>query len=108
MNFVNLTPHNIIVEDKNGKEIEIKPTGVVARVSTTQNLINIIEGIEIFETQFGEVENLPEPKADTIYVVSAMVLSAVKNTRNDVFAPNTSKANRNELGHITSVRGLTR
>ncbi len=107
MNFVNLTPHNIIVEDKNGKEIEIKPTGVVARVSTTQNLINIIEGIEIFETQFGEVD-LPEPKADTIYVVSAMVLSAVKNTRNDVFAPNTSKANRNELGHITSVRGLTR
>lgn len=108
MNFVNLTPHNIIVEDKNGKEVEIKATGVVARVSTTQNLINTIEGIEIFKTQFGEVENLPKPKADTIYVVSAMVLSAVKNTRNDVFAPNTSKANRNELGHITSVRGLTR
>ena len=55
---------------------------------------------------FGDVTGLPEPVKDTIYIVSAMVLSALNGSRADVVAPQSDKAERNDKGHIISVPGF--
>lgn len=104
MNFVNLTPHAIVIN--NGTTFE--PSGNVARVSASFEKTGEVYGIPTFKQVFGEVENIPEPTQDTIYIVSGMVLGAIKN-RNDVFAPSTGQGDtlRNDKGHIISVEGLT-
>lgn len=103
MEVINLTPHKIriITGDKVN---EIEASGTIARVAT--KIISTDNPI-IFKQEFGEVENLPEPKENTIFIVSALVLARVSE-RNDVFAPLTSQAIRNEEGQIIGVPGLVR
>lgn len=99
MKVVNLTPHPITITD--GPTFE--PSGTVARVSTDQKLVDIVNGIDVSEQTFGDIEGLPSPSyfEDTIYIVSAVVLAAAKaEGRTDCVAPNTAKAVRNEDGHI--------
>jgi len=58
---------------------------------------------------FGDIVDLPAPQNDTVYVVSAIVLSAAKEQgRTDVVAPDTSNAVRNDAGHIVSVPGFVK
>ena len=101
MEYVNLTPHAIVLND--GRRFE--PSGNVARVSV--GFTDIID--DVCEQIFGAVENLPPPKEDTKYIVSAMVLSAVAG-REDVVAPATGHllTVRNDKGHIVSVPCFTR
>lgn len=103
MNFINLTPHAIVMND--GRVFE--PSGVIPRV---QQFMSDFDGNGIAIQSFGEVENMPLPKADTICIVSAMVLSAIGKDRQDVVAPATNhhKTIRNEKGHIVSVPGFVR
>lgn len=74
-----------------------------ARVSETT--VEVSPGF--YTVQYGEVYGLPDPEEGTIYIVSAMVRSAVPH-RTDVYSPASSLATRNELGHIVSVPGLVR
>ena len=55
-----------------------------------------------------EVQNLPEPAENILYIVSALVLAASK--RADLVAPATGhpEAVRNEKGQIVSVPGFVR
>ncbi|RME25645.1 MAG: hypothetical protein D6800_07370, partial [Candidatus Zixiibacteriota bacterium] len=54
----------------------------------------------------GDVEGLPDPQDGTVYLVSSMVLSAVRGRR-DVVAPDTGPtAIRDETGRITAVTRL--
>lgn len=96
MNYINLTPHSIVLND--GRSFP--PSGTIARVSTS--FTEIIE--DVCQTTWGEVEGLPAPVEGTMYVVSALVLGAV-NGRSDVVAPATGhpQAVRNDKGHIISV-----
>ena len=95
MEFVNLTPHEIRLND--GRSFP--PSGTVARVQ--QNFFNLDQ--DICQAEFGEVEGLPEPRPDVMLIVSAMVLAAT--ARDDVVAPATGHPEciRNERGHIVSV-----
>lgn len=99
MNFVNLTPHTI--NFSNGTSIQ--PAGAVARVATVQEKIGAVDGIEIFQTVFGNVENLPETKENTIYIVSSLVASRCNN-RNDVLVP--CNFIRDDKGRIVAAGGL--
>lgn len=103
--IVNLTPHPIVL-DVNGKQITFPASGIIARVSQTTTGTGIfVEGAEISTSTFGKVD-MPEPKADTMFIVSAMVLGALNGSRKDVIAPRTDNtAIRNELGHIVAVKG---
>jgi hypothetical protein len=103
MNFVNLTPHPIVLND--GRVFE--PSQKVARVSSEYT---DFDDNGVCSAVFGEVENLPEPQSGTMYIVSGMVLSAVKGYRGDVVAPATGHKDtvRNEQGHIVSVPGFVR
>ena len=58
---------------------------------------------------FGDIVDLPAPQDDTIYIVSALVLSAAKAAgRTDCVAPDTANAVRDDNGHIVSVPGFVR
>ena len=102
MNFVNLTPHSIKLND--GTMFE--PSGVVARVSADLQAVEPVGGVQLFRQTFGDVEGLPEQMPGTMYIVSAMVLDAVD--RDDCVAPATGSKEtiRNEAGQIVSVPGF--
>lgn len=102
MNYVNVTPHAIVLND--GRKFE--PSGLVARVSSS---FTVFVG-DVCETTYGEVSDLPAPVEGTMYIVSSMVLTALAGTRRDVVAPATGHPEcvRNEKGHIVSVPGFTR
>jgi len=106
MTLINLTPHDInIVIVEGGDKITVPPSGIIARVSSNQKEVFKINNIPVYQTVFGEVENLPEPQNDTIYIVSTMVLSALEKAgidRTDVVAPNTINAIR-ENGQVVAI-----
>ena len=65
MKFINLTPHPINITD--GPTFD--PSGTVARVSTEQKVVDTVNGINVHEQTFGDIEGLPSPEEDTIYIV---------------------------------------
>lgn len=107
MKFVNLTPHEIVVK-YDGETLKIPPSGTIARVKTVMRELPRINGIPVRKTEYGEIEGLPEPEAGTVYIVSILVLQALKGTRGDVVAPDTtpSGAIRDESGRIVAVKGF--
>ena len=102
MNFVNLTPH--VVRLNNG--ISFEPSGIVARVAADLQDVVTVSGVHFFRQTFGEVEGLPEQVPGTMYIVSGLVLSAV--ARGDCVAPATGSKEtiRDENGQIISVPGF--
>lgn len=102
MVYVNCTPHQINLND--GRSFE--PSGNVARVSSAFEQISS----DLFVQTFGDVQDLPEPKEDTLYIVSGMVLSAIGVQRPDIVAPATGHPDtvRDEKGRILSVVGFVR
>ncbi len=102
--FVNLTPHEIVLVDNNDKIIAtFPPSGIVARVSSETVRVASINHIPITTTSYGEVEGLPEPNDDEVYIVSSLVAQRCKH-RKDVFIPNESV--RDEKGRIIGCRSL--
>ena len=105
MKVVNLCPH--CVRLNNG--MEFPPSGVVARVGTSYS--EPIGELNIMKVEFGEIEGLPEPRPDTLYIVSGLVLQAARvSGRTDCVAPATGhpEAKRNNKGQIVSVPGFVR
>lgn len=96
MNYVNLTPHAIVLND--GRVFPA--SGSIARVTAGYSAI----ADDVCTQVFGDVQGLPDPQTDVRYIVSAMVLSAVRD-RDDVVAPATGHPDtvRNDKGHIVSV-----
>ena len=101
--IINCTPHSIIMLSSNnvtfnsstrhydidGEAVVVKtyePSGILPRCKQEEELIGNITGHLIFRMSFGEVENLPEPKPDTYYIVSALVAQACPE-RDDLLIP---------------------
>lgn len=106
----NLTPHEINIGG-----VTFPPSGTVARVATIQKdagtLVFDGHAFPVVENTYGAVEGLPDPEPGTVYLVSALVLSALEAQgiyRDDVFAPDTSPqgAIRGEDGQIKGVKRL--
>ncbi len=124
--LVNLTPHPVTICDENCRPVLTlppPPSGRVARVKQERKLEKVLQVIHridevsmdivmipIVETEFSEVEGLPEPRQGVVYVVSSVVLEAVKGRRDDVVAPDTGPGSvcRDENGRIIGVRFLRR
>ena len=109
MNIINLTTHtiNVFLEEK---EITFPSQGL-ARVKTEEKEVGKINGIPVVKTVYTDVEGLPGPEEGTVYLVSTLVLQALKANginRNDCLAPNTglSGAIRDEQGRIIGVKGF--
>jgi hypothetical protein len=105
MNFINLTPHALTIIEEDGTTVYTLPaSGQVARVETTRTVEFVMDGIEVFNTVYGDVTGLSERQHDTAYIVSALVAQAAK--RSDVYSP--GELVRNEAGQVIGCRGLTR
>ncbi len=104
--FVNLCPHALrlrvnttnMVTEPDPSDIVVQPRkdddgkSMPARVSATPGgrLADLGEVAVYGPTTFGEVEGLPAPEQDTVYLVSALVAGRPEVAgRNDVFAPGT-------------------
>jgi hypothetical protein len=102
MNFINFTPHTIVLN--NGVQF---PSQGVARVN---NSFTPFDENGVCDVVFGDLVGLPEPQEGTMYIVSALVLSAAKAAgRTDCVAPATGHPNCvRKDGFIVSVPGFIR
>ena len=122
--IVNCTPHNIVVQssefcEETGEWLlpqahTFPASGNIARLNIVEvkedaiylSTSALIE-FKVESASTTGISGLPDPEVGTIYLVSAMVLSYGKEIgRNDLMAPNTNKAKRNEAGHIIGVPGF--
>ena len=104
MQYVNLTPHAIHLND--GRVFP--PSGTVARVSA--KFVQVKNDPDLFSQEFGQVEGLPEASMNVRLIVSAIVLAALGYSRIDAVAPATGHPDvkRNDKGQIVSVPGFVR
>ena len=109
--FVNLTPHEVTVYDSAGQNVVLKipPSGKVARVTTASKIVGYLNGIPVRRTEYGEIQGLPEPREGVIYIVSTIVLIALREKgmkRDDVIAPDTNPDSiiRDKDGRVIGVK----
>jgi len=108
--IINLTPHEVVVMSEDDEEImRIPPSGQVARVEVKTEVIGEINGIKVRKVVYGDIVGLPEPQENTIYVVSTLVLIALKDKgihRDDVVSPDTNPDSvvRDSQGRIVGVK----
>jgi len=105
MNFVNLTPHTINVQVA-GINDAIPSTGncrVVVKQVQKKTVKLHGENIPVMMNEYSSVIDLPEPKEDTVYIVSLMVLNALAGSRSDVLAPDSGPTAIRENGQIVAV-----
>lgn len=118
---INLTPHQITVIDPSCVEFDtkkkcynlvgelkiarvIEPSGQVARVAMTEEVIGEEDGITVVQNRYGEPQDLPTPQTGIIYIVSALVATAAK--RNDLRVP--ARMVRNEAGQPVGCLALAK
>lgn len=107
MQIVNLTPHTIKVVNSDNQIIREYVSQGVARVSTTSEVVDEIDGISVVRTKFGEVQGLPNPDGESVFMVSMVVGQAVSG-RSDVICPDTGPTAYRENGLIVGVRQFAR
>ena len=77
MELINLTPHAIDVMTVDGIVKTIPASGMVCRLTTSTELVDVIDGVRITKTVFGKPEGLPPEKEGTFYIVSQLVKNAI-------------------------------
>ena len=101
MKFINLTPHQIN-ETVSGQSFA--PSGNIARVAVSFEKIREEGKIPLYSPTYGEIEGLPSPQPDTMYIVSGMVLAAAPADRADLVAP--GDLVRDEKGQPVGCKGF--
>lgn len=112
LTIINATPHDITF--KGTTEIVFKKSDIVARVETKSTKEDFIEygdeTIPLYSNSYGDIVGLPKAETGTLYIVSALVLSANKegkNQRNDLIAPDTSP-NGGAVRENGQIKAVTR
>ena len=104
--IVNLTPRaiNIIDGDGNCQRV-FEPSGIIARASQSSIGVGEVDGIQLVRTSFGAPVDLPEPTAETFYIVSLALANAAKASgRITADLLLTSDPVRNDAGQIIGCR----
>lgn len=105
LTVVNLTPHTIGIK-VGENDYTFPSSGKNVRVSTKEIDTGLVGNIvPSIKRELGQVEGLPSPQPDTIYIVSSMVLSEIKD-RDDVYAPDTGPTAIREGGQVKAVTRL--
>jgi hypothetical protein len=100
INLINCTPHPINLLD--GEIIE--KSGIIPRLIEKEKKIESIGKYSLYQKSFGQIDNLPERKADTYYIVSALIAQACPE-REDLLVP---RVVRDEQGKIIGCDGFYR
>ena len=106
--IINLCPHALNILDAEGEVRDFPKCETPARVSQSEEVLGNILGVAITKQTFGKVENLPEYKQGTFYVVSRMVAAAAKEEgrkTSDLLIPGPGV--RDEQGKIIGARGFS-
>ena len=101
--IINLTPHKVVLVEGE-KRKEYPPSCKIARVKTYDRWVYSVDGFPVRKAEFREVEHLPEEEYNVWYIVSLQVLQHCRD-REDLIAPDTSRAVRDEEGNIIGVQG---
>lgn len=103
MKIINCTPHEInVVTDKG--IVTYPKTDNVANIPVSPVTKMTIGGVNIVDTEFGELTGLPDQQEDTMFIVSRMVKSAVPH-RTDLLVPGIPV--RDEKGTIIGCKNLS-
>lgn len=116
MKIVNLTPHTVNVLNEGGGMCTISPSGQVARVSVkyfpTFQVVDtdassveeaLKSVVQIYTTNYGAVEGLPEQQQGKLLLVSGMVRAALPD-RMDLVSP--GDLVRDDAGRPVGCKGL--
>lgn len=104
--FVNLCKHSVTVDG-----VVVPPSGEEARVDTEAVQTREVMGVPVQVKSWGVVVGLPAPVSGTWFLVSGVVLSALKEQgcrRLDVLAPATSPKDNVLRDGNGQVSGVTR
>lgn len=101
--FVNLTPHDINVVKADGSTMSIPKSGNVARCAQSRQDVNVVDGVNISTTKFGDVQDLPEPQDGVWFITSALVRAGVPH-RKDVLSPGALV--RDDAGNVIGCQGF--
>lgn len=104
MRFVNLTPHEVVLN--NGEKFP--PSGIIARVATSYGPF---DENGVAKVKFGAPVGLPDPEKGTLFIVSGLVASAMKGKRSDLVSPATGHRDcirSDDRKTIISVPGFIR
>jgi hypothetical protein len=109
--FINLTPHEVVLYDETAQNVILKipPSGKVARVSVKSEIVGNIDGVPIRRTTYGDIQDLPDPLPNTVYIVSTVLLIALQAKgirRTDVVSPDTNPDSviRDTNGRVMGVK----
>lgn len=103
MRILNYTPHTVNVFT-DSREVRSFASMGSARCTEETIITRNIDGIDISQTTLGEVEGLPDPQPNTMYIVSRLILVACRDTRNDLLVPN--EIIRDVKGNIIGCKSL--
>lgn len=112
MKITNLTPHALHVVDVRGNAVVIPPSGTVARLPVRTCSMDPIEtdlgtfAVVDQETHADEVEGLPTVNGEEIFVVSRLVMNALKKWRGDIYSP--GELIRDSGGNVVGCKGFSR
>jgi hypothetical protein len=120
MRLVNLTPHQLNIYSLDGYAVIISipppPRGTpIPRVSTRAEIVGVVSldgfQIPVRRIMYGDIENLPPPEKNTIYVVSTLVTLALREKgveRRDLLSPDTNDDSviRDKDGRVLGVKYL--
>jgi len=106
MKFLNLTPHALSIETKDGRMITVPQSGQIARLAVTREpRADLQIGNDVFaisRSTFGAITGLPDAQAGVVLVVSALVAEQAK--RSDVVS--VGELIRDAAGAVIGARGL--
>lgn len=102
-NVINTTLHPIRLIHK-GEYVDFPPSDIFVRAYNRFHR----QGDLVVYRKINNVEGLPDPESDTIYLVSGIVLRLMEPTgRQDLFAPDTgASAIRDENNHLAAITKL--
>ena len=112
--IINCTPHAVTIISTNDCEYDARkrcytlkgdaevlfeyiPSGIIPRVSMTQEVLGEVDGVTLKRNTYGQIENLPPYEEGTFLIVSAMCAQACSD-RDDLLIP--TDMVRDESGNI--------
>ena len=83
--YANMTSHDIQIVMSDGRVVKVPPSGIEVRCAVTRVVMDQVGAANIYDQEYGEVQNLPSPKEGVLYVTSYP--AARKAARPDVVSP---------------------
>ncbi len=103
MKIINLLPHTI-TDVTTG--ISYPTSGMIIRAESTGYKLLGYKDVQVTKYEYKLTSKLPEPKPNTLYIVSNMAMNAIPADRKDIVGP--GPVEKDENGKPVGCRGFRR